>query len=59
VIFMAGARNDPDTVYVRSDVARRHGAGVEVETASSAEAYAPFPEWRLGPPASWDGLPWA
>jgi uncharacterized cupin superfamily protein len=59
VIFMAGARNDPDTVYVRSEVARRHGAGVEVETVSSAEAYAPFPEWRLGPPASWEGLPWA
>jgi uncharacterized cupin superfamily protein len=62
VIFMTGARKgwpDRGTVYVRSEPAQRHGAGVEVETTSSAEAYAPFPEWRLGPPASWAGLPWA
>jgi uncharacterized cupin superfamily protein len=59
VIFMAGARNDPETVYVGSDVARRHGAGVGADTGSSTEAYAPFPAWRLGPPASWAGLPWA
>ena len=60
VIFMAGARGEPrDTVYVRSELALRHGAGVEVETSSSAEAYAPFGRWRAGPPASWHGLPWA
>jgi uncharacterized cupin superfamily protein len=62
VVFMAGARTEPrDTVYVRSDVALRHGAGAETETDSSAEAYAPFggrTRWRPGPPASWDGLPW-
>jgi hypothetical protein len=23
------------------------------------EAYAPFPRWQIGPPESWDGLPWA
>ena len=60
VIFMAGARTAPRvTVYVRSEVALRHGAGVERETTSSAEAYAPFHRWSPGPPASWDGLPWA
>jgi mannose-6-phosphate isomerase-like protein (cupin superfamily) len=62
VIFMTGARKgwpDTGTVYVRSELARRHGAGVEIETTSSAEAYASFPKWRLGPPARWDGLPWA
>jgi uncharacterized cupin superfamily protein len=59
VIFMAGARtNARDTVYVRSAVALRHGAGVERETGSSREAYAPFGGWRPGAPASWDGLPW-
>ena len=58
-IFMAGARTEPrDTVYVRSELALRHGAGVETETGSSREAYAPFGRWRPGPPASWDGLPW-
>ena len=62
VIFMTGARKgwpERGTVYLRSEVAMRHGAGVEEETTSSAEAYAPFPKWKPGPPKSWDGLPWA
>jgi uncharacterized cupin superfamily protein len=60
VIFMAGARTEArDTVYPRSELALRHGAGVERETGVSREAYAPFARWQLGPPASWDGLPWA
>jgi uncharacterized cupin superfamily protein len=60
VIFMAGARTEPrDTVYVRSELAIRHRAGVERETGSSQEAYAPFGRWRFGQPATWDGLPWA
>jgi uncharacterized cupin superfamily protein len=59
VIFMAGARTAPkDTVYVRSESALRHGAGVERDTRSSPEAYAPFGRWRPGRPAAWDGLPW-
>ena len=62
VIFMTGARKGwPVTgiVYPRSALALRHGAGVEAETSSPAEAYAPFPKWRPGPPTSWAGLPWA
>jgi uncharacterized cupin superfamily protein len=62
VIFMTGARKgwpDKGTVYPRSELALRHGAGVEVETTRSAEAYAPFPKWQPGPPASWAGMPWA
>jgi uncharacterized cupin superfamily protein len=60
VIFMAGSRTEPrENVYVRSEVALRHGAGVESETDSSRDAYAPFARWRPGPPASWAGLPWA
>jgi uncharacterized cupin superfamily protein len=59
VIFMAGARTNPrDTVYVRSDAALKHGAGVEHETPESREAYAPLPKWEDGPPANWRGLPW-
>jgi hypothetical protein len=46
-------------VYVRNEVALRHGVGVEKETPLSAEAYAPFPKWQPGPPASFEGLPWA
>jgi uncharacterized cupin superfamily protein len=62
VIFMTGAREgwpDKGTVYVRNDVALRHGVGVETETTESAEAYAPFPKWQPGPPKSFEGLPWA
>ncbi len=61
VIFMAGARKgwpEKGIVYPRSELALRHGAGVETETTSPAEAYAGLPEWKPGPPASWAGLPW-
>jgi uncharacterized cupin superfamily protein len=60
VIFMAGARAgwpEKGIVYPRSEVALRHGAGVETETTSPAQAYAPFPKWRPGRPRSFDGLP--
>ena len=62
VIFMTGARKgwpEKGIVYPRSEVARRHGAGVERETTSPAEAYAPFPKWQPGQPETWAGLPWA
>ena len=62
VIFMTGARKgwpEKGIVYPRSELALRHGAGVEQETTSPAEAYASFQKWQPGPPASWDGLPWA
>ena len=62
VIFMIGARRgwpEKGIVYPRSELALRHGAGVEKDTTSPAEAYAGLPKWRLGPPADWNGLPWA
>jgi uncharacterized cupin superfamily protein len=62
VIFMTGARRGwPATgvAYPRSELALRHGAGVEVETTKAAEAYAPFPKWQPGRPSDWDGLPWS
>jgi len=60
VIFMTGRRTDEKSiVYPRSEVARRHGAGVETETNSPSEAYAPFPHWQPGRPDRWTGLPWA
>ena len=54
VVFMVGARGGPtdDDVYVRSELALRHGAGVETETSSSQVAYAPFERWQPGPPGS-------
>jgi uncharacterized cupin superfamily protein len=60
VILMTGARTkEKSIVYPGSEVARRHGAGVETETSSAAEAYAPFPHWQPNRPAGSDRLPWA
>lgn len=60
VILAVGARTeDSKTVYRRSELARRHGAGVETETSSGAEAYAGYGEWRLERPGRWNELPWA
>jgi uncharacterized cupin superfamily protein len=58
VIFMTGARAgwpEKGIVYPRSELALRHGAGVETETSVPAEAYAPYPKWQPGRPP--DGLP--
>ena len=62
VIFMTGAHvgwPEKGIVYPRSELALRHGAGVETETSSPSEAYAPFPKWQPGRPRNWNGLPWA
>jgi uncharacterized cupin superfamily protein len=60
VIFMAGGRTrEKDTVYPGSELARRYRAGVEAETSSPFDAYAPFPHWQPERPHTWSGLPWA
>jgi uncharacterized cupin superfamily protein len=60
VLLMTGARAPEKTiVYPRSDLARLYGAGVEAETSSPREAYAPCPHWQPGRPIEWSGLPWA
>jgi uncharacterized cupin superfamily protein len=59
VILMTGGRTrENHTVYPASDVARRHGAGVEAGTSSAAEAYAPFPHWQPERPDQRNRLPW-
>jgi uncharacterized cupin superfamily protein len=57
LILMIGARPDTEVIYPRSELALRHGAGVERETRSPDEAYAPFPESVPGPPDD-ANLPW-
>ena len=60
LIFMAGGRTGEKRItYPRSELALRHGAGVESETNVPHEAYAAFAKWEPGRPASWEGLPWA
>jgi uncharacterized cupin superfamily protein len=47
LIFMTGARGpEREILYPSSDLARRHGAGVETETRSAADAYAAHPHWQ-------------
>jgi uncharacterized cupin superfamily protein len=59
VVFMTGARGGVDTiVYPRAQLALGRGAGVEEETTSPREAYAPYGHWRLGRPEGWPRLPW-
>jgi uncharacterized cupin superfamily protein len=60
VILMVGARTpDRTIVYPSSDLARRHGAGVETETSSPIEAYSPFPHWQPQRPVGRERLPWS
>jgi uncharacterized cupin superfamily protein len=59
-ILAVGARvEDEHLLYPRSELALRHGAGVETETTSPQEAYAAFERPGLGRPAGWEALPWA
>jgi uncharacterized cupin superfamily protein len=44
VIVMVGARKGHELLYPVNDVAAKHGASVEQETANGDEAYARFPE---------------
>jgi uncharacterized cupin superfamily protein len=58
-IFMIGGRTrGKSIVYPRSDLARLHGAGVETDTSSPAEAYAAFPHWEPERPDGSRTLPW-
>jgi uncharacterized cupin superfamily protein len=53
-VLMVGARHDDEQiVYPVSDLAARHRAGVDVETASADEAYADWPEPVEPRPAPW------
>jgi uncharacterized cupin superfamily protein len=54
-ILMIGTRTpDAGVVYPESELAKRHGAGVERETDSPDEAYSRFPD-RKTPAAYRDG----
>ena len=62
VILMVGARTagwEEAIVYPRSELALRHGVGVERATDSPAEGLAAFPRWQRSRPKEWTSLPWA
>ncbi len=57
-ILMVGARSEGRGIrYPVAEVARRHDAGVEVETTEPREAYERFPGWERAPLED-AGLPW-
>jgi len=59
-ILMAGARSDDAGVrYPASELAARHGAGVQRETSDPDEAYAGAEPAQRRRPPRWDRLPWA
>ena len=59
VVVTLGARTEDATIlYARDGTALAHEAGVEQETDTPREAYAPFPKWEAGRPGGWDSLPW-
>ena len=64
IVLMAGAprsSSEGTGVYPRSQLALRHGVGVETETRSPREAQSQLgiPAWRYRRPDGWDALPWA
>jgi uncharacterized cupin superfamily protein len=63
VIVMVGAREggwpEKGIVYPRSELAIRHGVGVETATDSPSAALAALPRWRRRRPGEWAALPWA
>jgi uncharacterized cupin superfamily protein len=59
VMVTLGRRGEDGTIlYARDETALRHGAGVEHDTDTPADAYEPFPKWESGRPVDWDSLPW-
>ena len=56
-ILMVGSRADERVTYPVSELAQKHGAGVEQETDQPSEAYARFPGWRHERVED-QGLPW-
>jgi uncharacterized cupin superfamily protein len=60
VIIMIGARTkEPAAFYPRSELALRHGVGVDRETTSPGEAQAGRFEWQYARPEGWAELPWS
>jgi uncharacterized cupin superfamily protein len=53
LLFCCGARRSRRIVYVRNELALRHGVGVEEETTDPAVAYARFPKWVPGRRVDW------
>jgi uncharacterized cupin superfamily protein len=58
VMVTLGRRGGGEITYEVNATALARGAGVEQETGSPEDAYAPHPKWAEGYPESWSELPW-
>lgn len=56
-ILMVGSRADTRVIYPVSELAQKHGAGVEVETDQPSKAYGRFPKWERSR-VDGSALPW-
>jgi uncharacterized cupin superfamily protein len=54
ILATGNRRDDLERIYLRSEVALRHGAGSEV-TTTDPERHG---RWEVRHPKDWDGLPW-
>ena len=59
VILMVGSRSGMGVRYPVSELAARHGAGVDEETYDPEQAYATIERFGRARPPSWARLPWA
>jgi hypothetical protein len=60
ILATGNRRDDRERVYLRDELALRHGAGVERDTSSGAEWHAGHGgSWRVERPGHWDELPWS
>jgi uncharacterized cupin superfamily protein len=55
IVATGNRREDLERIYLRSEVALRHGAGVEADTADPPSRGS----WRVERPHHWDELPWS
>ena len=53
LLFCIGARHSRNYLYVRNELALKHGVSVEHDTPVSAEAYAGRPKWEHGRKVTW------
>jgi uncharacterized cupin superfamily protein len=53
LLFCIGARHSRNIVYLRNELALKHGVSVEADTTVPAEAYADRPKWEPGRRVDW------
>ena len=53
LLFCIGARNSRNYLYMRNELAMKHGVSAQQDTTASADAYAGRPKWEHGRRVDW------